>query len=205
MEKAKKFFIKNYSSSLDYVKESKNFIYIIMVVFFTFAFLGFFIPTPETLKEQVTELIQGILDKTKGMSGEEITGFIFLNNTKASFLGLILGIFLGIFPLLTTIINGYIVGFVSLMGVQKFGFLSLWKLLPHGIFELTGVFISLGLGLRLGTLIFKKPETERNIWEYKFQVLKDNFIKSLKVFVFIVIPLLILAAIIEGVLITFLR
>ena len=54
------------------------------------------------------------------------------------------------------------------------------------------VFISLGLGLKLGMFIFsKKPGLE----------LRKRFFESLNVFLFIVVPLLIIAAIIEGILI----
>jgi len=44
--------------------------------------------------------------------------------------------------------------------VQTDGFLSLWRLLPHGIFELPAVFISLGMGLKIGMFIFQKKKLE---------------------------------------------
>ena len=65
----------------------------------------------------------------------------------------------------------------------------LWRIFPHGIFELPAVFISLGLGLKLGTFIF-----QRN----KLKAFAEFFWNSLRVFLFIVLPLLIIAAIIEG-------
>jgi uncharacterized membrane protein SpoIIM required for sporulation len=104
---------------------------------------------------------------------------------------MIFGVFFGVIPLFLIITNGYFVGFISLKSIQTDGILSLWKLLPHGILELFAVFISLGLGFRLGTYIFFKDK--KGFW---------NLLRNcLKTFVFFVLPLLFLAAIIEGLLI----
>ena len=78
--------------------------------------------------------------------------------------------------------------------VEKAGFFEMWRLLPHGIFELPAVFISLGLGIRLGTTLFNR--NVKNIDKEIFRRLRNSF----KVFIFIVLPLLVVAAIIEGVL-----
>jgi stage II sporulation protein M len=105
-------------------------------------------------------------------------------------LGLILGIFFGIFPLLIAMFNGYVLGFVANESVKANGVLILWKLFPHGIFELPAVFISLGLGIVLASKLFKK----------KGKLAKD-FIEIIRIFLFVVVPLLVIAAIIEGTLI----
>jgi stage II sporulation protein M len=119
----------------------------------------------------------------------ELFWFIFSNNIKVTFIGLISGIFFGILPLLTSIANGYLLGFVSSLVIIEENFLSLWRILPHGIFELPAVFISLGLGLKLGMFIFQKK---------KIKYLKKNLYNSLKVFFLIILPLLLVAAIIES-------
>ena len=126
------------------------------------------------------------------MSQIELIKFIFVNNIQSSFFGIIFGVFLGIFPVIGAIGNGYILGFVSLMAFEKEGIDVLLRLLPHGIFELPAVFISLGLGLKFGTFIFQKNKGE---------LFKEYFWNSLRVFLFIVVPLLIIAAIIEGILV----
>lgn len=104
-------------------------------------------------------------------------------------MGIILGGLFGVLPVLFSLYNGYILGFVGKLSVSAEGASSLLWLLPHGIFELPAVFISLGLGLKLGTFIFHKNKAE---------IFKEYIIKSLKVFILIVIPLLIIAGIIEG-------
>ena len=142
----------------------------------------------------ILEFIKELLEKTENMSQSEITKFIFLNNLQSSFTGMIFGIFLGIFPIVVAMLNGYILGFVALLSVSSDGIFVLWRLVPHGIFELPAIFISLGLGLKFGTFIFQKdkPESFRNY-----------FWSSIKTFAFIVFPLLAIAAIIEGALIAF--
>ncbi len=189
-ENKKKFNLKEeYKKSWNYLKEAKIFIYTVVTVFFIFVLIGFFISAPDFLTEQILEFIEELLEKTQGMSQLELIKFIFLNNLQSSFYGMIFGVLLGIFPMIATIANGYLLGFVASISVENGGFLILWRLLPHGIFELPAIFISLGLGLKFGTFIFQKR---------KLESFKEYFFNSLRVFFLIVLPLLIIAGIIEG-------
>ena len=78
------------------------------------------------------------------------------------------------------------------LAINLEGGASLLKLLPHGIFELPAIFIALGIGLKLGTFPFQK-EPEKS--------LKRFLGNSIRVFLLIVLPLLLIAGIIEGLLI----
>ncbi|GAI54118.1 unnamed protein product, partial [marine sediment metagenome] len=84
----------------NYLKESKNFIYVIVAVFFVFVLIGFFIPAPDSLVKQILEFIKDLLEKTQAMSQGELIKFIFLNNLQSSFYGMIFGVLLGIFPMI---------------------------------------------------------------------------------------------------------
>ncbi len=182
----------SYRESWNYIKESRKYIYTIVALFFGFALIGLIFPVPELINTKLLEIIKGIVDKTQGMSGLRLIGFIFLNNSQASLFGIVLGMLLGIFPLFASIFNGYLLGYVSKFVIAEGNFLSLWRLLPHGIFELPAVFISFGLGLRQGLFFFEK----------KNKGFKYYFYNAIKVFLLIIIPLLVVAAIIEGGLIT---
>ena len=181
-----------YIKSWEYIKESQKFIWLVAIFFFFTALIGFIIEPPENLSLKIFELISDLLEKTENLSHTGLINFIFLNNIQSSFTGMILGFFFGIFPLLSTIANGYLVGFVSKFAVEAQGFSALWRLVPHGIFELPAIFISLGLGLKFGTFMFHKNISE---------TFRKFFWNSLRVFITIILPLLIIAAIIEGTLI----
>lgn len=191
----KKFSLKKeYQKSWEYLKGSKKFIWIVLWVFIASALIGLFIPAPEILSQKIFEFVKEILLKTEGMSQGQLISFIFLNNIQSSFFGMIFGVFLGIFPVISAIANGYLLGFVANLAIQDGGIFSLWRIFPHGIFELPAVFISLALGLRIGASVFSRRKSRR---------FNETFISCLKVFILIIIPLLIIAAIIEGTLIFF--
>jgi len=203
------FFKRGFQESWNYMKESRNFIYSIIFIFLLFALIGFFIPAPAILEQKILEFIEDLLRKTQGMSSSDLIAFIFFNNLQSSFLGMVFGIFFGIFSVLTTLANGYVLGFVAAKTVESSGISVLWRLLPHGIFELPALFISLGLGLKLGSFVFRKTVNilkflmplRLKIKDFKFkdhESLTIYLVKSIKVFLFIIIPLLIIAAIIEG-------
>lgn len=188
------FIKKNYLLSVNFIKESRVFIYLITGIFFLFTIIGFFIPPPELITDQILEFIRELLTKTQDLSQFGLIKFIFFNNIQSSFFGMMLGVFLGLFPMVFAIINGYVLGFVASASVNSQGILVLRYLLPHGIFELPAIFISLGLGLKIMTFIFEKN---------KLKALKIYTKNSLRAFLFVVIPLLVIAAVIEGSLIFF--
>ncbi len=185
-------FSKIYSDCWKHLKFCKFQIYWITAIFFVFSIIGFFVPFPEEVMSMVLDYIRQILMQTQGLSMPELILFIFRNNLQASLIGMLFGIVLGVVPVFFAVFNGVILGIVSSLTVSERGFSSLFSLLPHGIFELPAVFISLGLGLKLGSFIFQKD---------KRRFFKRSVISSLKVFVFIVIPLLLIASVIEGTLI----
>ena len=187
-------FIEEYKKSWNFIRESKKFIYSIVGIFFIFSLIGFFITTPTLIAEQILKFIEELLLKTQDMGHFELIKFIFFNNTQSSFFGMIFGALFGIFSVVTTIANGYLLGFVSAMVVSSKGFGVLWRLAPHGIFELPALFISLGLGLKLGMFFLEKD---------KAKTFRNYLWNSLRVFLYIIIPLLLVAALIEGTLIFF--
>lgn len=193
--KVQNFFRENYFRSWEYIKESKNFIWAVVIVFFISAIMGFLFQPPAVINI-ILDYIKEVLARTEGMSSVRMIEFIFLNNLQSGFMGMMYGFFLGIFPILATFANGYVVGYVSSSVISSSGAISLLNLLPHGIFELPAIFISFGMGIKFGTFIFYKKKMEH---------FGKFLIDSVRVFVFVVLPLLIIAAIIEGGLIFFLK
>ena len=143
----------------------------------------------------LNDMIRELLLKTEGKGALGLMWFIFSNNISSAFFAIFLGFFIGLFPIINSLINGLVLGYVLALTWQASGILSFWRLLPHGIFELPAIFISIGLGIKFGTFIFAKQKKEEFIY---------RFYNSLKVFFMVVLPLLVIAAIIEGLLIHFL-
>ncbi|MFH1326823.1 MAG: stage II sporulation protein M [archaeon] len=182
-------FFEIYRELFRFLWESKNFIYFVIGLFI-------FVSVSVTLGLQNSQLnlilleqIERLLLEFEGLGIFQTIAKIFLNNFLASFLGVVLGVFLGIPTVLFILTNGYMVGFVSSLAIKERGIFSLWMLLPHGIFELPAIFISFGLGLRLGMFILARDPLKE---------LKRSVRMIVGVFLFIVMPLLIIAAVIEG-------
>ncbi len=184
---------KPYSKSWNYLKECKSHVLLIILIFLLSGILALYYQPPEVV-DIVMQIMEELVQKTEGLGMWQMIIFILNNNLQSSFFGMILGLVLGIFPVMTAFANGYILGFVAEKSVAVSGVGVLWRLAPHGIFELPAIFISLALGTKLGMFITSGKGK-----------IKKEFLRrleqTLRVFLFVVIPLLIIAAIIEGILI----
>jgi stage II sporulation protein M len=96
---------------------------------------------------------------------------IFLNNAFLSLLSLVLGLAFGIIPIVFVAVNGFVLGALANFVAEEKGLLFvLLSLLPHGIVELSMVFLAVGIGLRLGhqafsALLGKPTEIKREFKE----------------------------------------
>ena len=192
-KKKRGYFSMQYSLCWSYIKESKNFIWIILLVLLFSVLLGF-VYQPLWVVDIIREYIENLLMKTQGLNFWQMIIFILNNNLKVSFFSMVAGIFLGIFPLAATFSNGYVLGFVAEKAVVAEGAFSLLRLFPHGIFEFPALILSLALGVKFGFFFTAKKGK-------RAKELKRRLEESLRVFLFVILPLLIVAAIIEGALI----
>ena len=175
-----------FSDAKKYLFGSKNYIYSIVAIFILSAVIGFIFASEFSF---IDEILKGILNETYDLNWIEMIFFIMQNNMQVSFMAMLAGIFFGIFPFLNAIANGVVLGYVGSIVSAEVGFLELWRILPHGIFELPAVFISLGFGVRLGVAVFKRRNIGRELYG------------ALNAFLMIIVPLLVIAAVIEGILI----
>lgn len=117
---------------------------------------------------------------------------IFLKNVSAVAVSFVLSPLLWLVPILALLLNGWLLGLVSVLVLQEksMGFL-LAGLLPHGIIELTGFFIAEAVALSFGTTVilalFKKEKGG----------VRPAFRRSLK-YLGIAFGLLLVAALIEA-------
>ncbi len=117
---------------------------------------------------------------------------IMTNNIQVSFLAFASGIFLGIGTVYLLVLNGAMLGSFSALFYMSGKSYLFWSLiLPHGIMELTAIFISATAGFLLGSAIINPGDRYR-----KDAIIQNG--KQAAVLVAGVVFLLIVAGIIEG-------
>lgn len=167
--------------------EARFFIYVSFSLFLVGIIAGSII---SNRFEELPENFSGMLNiiENENMFGTILQ--LLAHNVIASFLTLMLGMIFGIAPAIIIVLNGMIIGIVLSLGLSEISLTdTFWAIAPHGIFELPAIIITSGLGLWIGVWIFSK---EKN------QSLKYRVSKSYHVFVSIILPLMIIAAVIEG-------
>jgi stage II sporulation protein M len=180
-----------YIESWEYVIESRNYVYAAAVLFFVSSLIGYVFWQDFVF---IDKLLENLVSQIEGLNARGLILFIFQNNLQSAFLAFIFGLALGIFPIFNAITNGVVLGYVVSRVSETAGFNILLNLLPHGIFELPAIFIALGLGMKWGMFVLSKE---------KLREFKRRFLKGAIVFLTIVIPLLMIGAVIEGLLISF--
>jgi stage II sporulation protein M len=109
---------------------------------------------------------------------------IFTHNAIALFISLFSGVLFFFIPVIVVIANGYITGFVVIPHPSLIGLL-----IPHGVFELPAFALSCSYGIWLGLWQFNRD---------RINTLKLRLMQCIKVYFCVVVPLLIIAATIEG-------
>lgn len=167
---------------------------LIVTIFFGGVVIGYSLPfeTQKMIIEIFKKQFADILTSTDFFMFLKI----FYNNLKISIMLVFLGFTL-ILPLAMILINGVVLGIAAGLIINKSAIGAnsiinvLISILPHGIIELPVIlfcaFLSTILGLKF---YFKKGILPK-------KTLKEFFIEIIKLFVFIIIPLLLIAAFIE--------
>ena len=189
--KRRNFWVRNYLACWDFFCESRWYVVFALGVFALLFLVGFLFPV--FFREEIFAFIAELTAMLEEKGTLELIWMIFFNNLKAGFFAMVLGIGVGLFPLFAVVVNGYLLGFVAREAVNITGIGVLWQLAPHGIFELPAIIFSIGIGFKIGVSVFGG----RGVGDR----LRYNFREAMRFFVFVVIPLLVIAGIIEGILI----
>lgn len=90
------------------------------------------------------------------------SSFIMTNNIKVGIIAFAGGITAGIITVFIILQNGLMIGAVAAIAVPQMGALRFWSLiLPHGVIELTAIFICGGAGLLIGSAIIAPGNLRR--------------------------------------------
>lgn len=178
---------KHYHQIWSDLKEVRKYIFAAIVLFVAGNILAIAIPTVgESVISTALEYFKPFKDKNV----LELLVAIFLNNASSTFFAIVLGFLLGLVPVFGAVFNGIAVGALVHMNP-----LNVLKIIPHGLFELPAVFIAWGLGMWCAGGLFQTARLTTIIVKVK---------KSLNIYLCIIVPLLIIAAIVEVVGITIL-
>ena len=137
------------------------------------------------LDETIRKLIEQFADK----SAISFITRLFIQNLIASYLTMCIMVLFGSLPATVAVFNGFMLGFVIASAPSVSASKILPLLVPHGIFEWPAMMIAWGIGMWRGFgYRFSKTQTTYN----------KRWLEANKVYITIVVPLLFIAAIIEG-------
>jgi stage II sporulation protein M len=147
-------------------------------------YLGDQIPT------SLLESILGGLPDLKNLDLTMIFLFIVINNVVKSFVWMLLGVAGGFPPLVFTLLNGFFLGnFSYSVSIEhSLGFTAA-ALIPHGIIEIPTILLSSAAGMTLGYALINRLKGQGS--------LKVEFGRAIFFFLTKIVPLLILAGVIE--------
>ena len=170
---------------LDYLFSLRKYILVSALVLFVSIILGFFLP------DKLGFMVSDSANSFAGSPSITLFFTILVNNFIALGLVILTGFLFGVLPLIVMALNGFMIGAVA-YNVASAGGLSnfLLGVFPHGVIEIPLTILVSAMGLRIGHDFVKRSE-------WIDQPVKADFKASMEVFIWIVLPLMTVSAIIE--------
>jgi stage II sporulation protein M len=135
----------------------------------------------------------GFVKMFQGLTPLRLAGAIFLNNALKTLAAIVSGFLFGIVPAIYLLANGAALGIALTLSAQSRGpWLSLLSIAPHGIVELPAVFLGTGIGFKLGA------HAVQSIFKRTQSTLGAEMLRGLKFFGAVIVPLLLVAALVEA-------
>lgn len=160
-----------------------------LAIFSIFGLSGYSMRGEESQK--ILEELMNLFGPLKELNVFVLVALIFFNNSLKALAAIFSGLAFGIGPLVFLVINGTLIGIVIKGASQQYGaMVTMISLLPHGILEIPSIILASALGFRLGSGVFQK------ILGKDSQV-KSDMKRSLIIFVVIILPVLLIAALLE--------
>ncbi len=175
-----------FNESKNTICDAKKFILFSFLVFHLGIILGYYyLSTQKFIGDNYIELY----DKTYSPSYLIYVSRILVHNVTVAYLSMRLGILLGLFPAISVIVSGISIGWLFANSTSVHWVKLFLMMAPHGVFELPAMFIAWGIGFWRCKMLFV-PNYEK--------MSKENVRQVHKIFITFVVPLLFLAALIEG-------
>ena len=144
----------------------------------------------DTISLELLEEVMGGLPDLAGYDIVQIFFFIMFNNVTKSFFWMVLGVMGGLPPLFFAVLNGFFIGHFSYHVALDYslGFIAA-ALIPHGVIEIPTILLSSAAGMGLGYALINRLRGQGS--------LRAEFGKAILLFITRIMPLLILAAVLE--------
>lgn len=161
------------------------------IALYVVAFLAGMI-APPSIRKGLTEAFLEATEPFYIQSGGNVFLLILVNNLIATILVLLLGVVFGILPVAAVGFNGFLLGVLVRQGgiVAGYGQVAL-KVLPHGVFEVPALLLAAAYGVWIGMTAIRWVQG-RKVLPIKGQV-KHALLR----YAAVVVPLLVIAAVIE--------
>jgi uncharacterized membrane protein SpoIIM required for sporulation len=158
----------------------------VLVCFACAAAIGYLFPERfEFLRQQV----QALFREFAGRSAPVFIAKIFLHNLLVAYIAMCLLPVFGLVPLALGVLNGLLIGWAVAEFSSLYGMQIAIMLIPHGIFEIPAMIVAWGIGIWRGAgFRFARPE----------RTAMDRWRRAHAVFLTVVAPLLLVAAVVEG-------
>jgi len=145
------------------------------------------------LADHFADSVAGFLKTFSGLPKPQLAAAIFLNNSVKTLAAIFLGLAIGVVPALFLVINGVVLGVVMFLSSHSRGvWPSLLAILPHGVIELTGVFLGTAIGLMLGDFVLKR------LLRRSDAKIRAELGRAMRFFSLVILPMLLAAALIEA-------
>lgn len=145
------------------------------------------------LASQLEKSLMGFAGIFRGLSKWQLAGAIFLNNSIKSAAAIFLGALLGLVPVIFLVINGVALGAIVTVSLGSRGvWQSAMAIVPHGVIELPAVLLATSIGLLLGGHVLKR------LARRPLPPLTEELALASRFLFRVIVPLLLLAALIEA-------
>ena len=168
---------------------------VILTLIFAASFLAGTI-APSAIRQQMTEVFQGVVGNYRGLGGGMLFFNILVQNVMATIFVILSGVMVGIIPTFAISSNGFGLGVLYRQASEVAGYSkAALKVLPYGVFEIPALLIAASYGLWLGVMAVRRMRGKEST------LLRFHIEHAFRRYFAVVFPLLVVAAAIETALI----
>ncbi len=168
------------------LRDAGNALIVAVIIFLAGTVIGL---TNPSWGDDLVSAVRGMARHIAGKGTFLIIVAIFFRNSVSCALSVVAGPLIGIIPVIGAITNGLLLGSVLAHFSVPERINAVMLLVPHGIFELPAISAAWGLGIWQGIWFFEKGRKD---------TFRERRKKAFRIFFLVILPLLAIAATIEG-------